>query len=317
MKLFFIAVYLSMKYIVLLFLMSAGIANGQNLQLQHNKKFSAEIKRIVVETGLDSNFKTDDTLPEHVAVAVIDLAGKRAVLAGVNIDSFIYPASIYKMYVAMEILKQINEGKYALNTSYIVRSPNDVDKSREVSFDPRPLLRSGDTVTINYLLDLMITRSDNAAANCLIDIAQRKNINATMLSYGWNGSEVTRKFLSRKFEDPGYDTIRGTQTNARHAAEFMYRVATKQLVNPWVSLQMKALLDRQLDKTKLAKGLPSNTMFSHKTGWWSFYTHDAGIVEDEKVKYVLVVFTPIKEWQMNGRMQLLAEKIHALMLSRH
>lgn len=43
-------------------------------------------------------------------------------------------------------------------------------------------------------------------------------------------------------------------------------------------------------------------MFSHKTGWWSFYTYDAGIVEDGKIKYVLVVFTPIKDGEMNGRM---------------
>jgi beta-lactamase class A len=163
----------------------------------------------------------------------------------------------------------------------------------------------------------MITRSDNSAANCLIDIAGRKNINQTMAENGWQGSEVTRKFLKRSLEDPGYDTIRGTQTNARHAAEFMYKVAANELINPWVSLQMKALLARQLDKTILAQGFPGLAMFSHKTGWWSFYTNDVGIVEDGKIKYVVALFTPIKESLMNGRMKLLAEKIHALITRRH
>jgi beta-lactamase class A len=288
---------------------------AQTVHLRTDKKLSASLQAIVQQTGLDSNFNVDEKLPEQISLAVINLNGKPCI-AGVNMDNFIYPASVYKMYVAMEVLKQVSEGKYPLSQFYIVRSPNDVDRTREVTADPRPLLRSGDTVTINYLLDLMITRSDNSAANCLIDIAGRKNINATMVANGWKGSEVTRKFLSRKMEDPGYDTIRGTETNARHTAEFMYRVQTNQLINPWVSMQMKALLARQLDKSKLAQGLPANTMFSHKTGWWSFYTHDAGIVEDGKVKYVLAVFTPVKENQQNGRLKLLAQKVHALMLQR-
>lgn len=310
------AVYLTMKFLFIIILLAAANTHAQTLHFRHDKKFSKALQAIVKESGLDSNFNVNEKLPEQVSIAVIDITGK-PVLAGVNIDNFIYPASVYKMYVAMEILKQVSEGRYALSRQHIVRAPNDVDRSREIAMDPRPLLRNGDTVTVNYLLDLMITRSDNSAANCLIDIAGRKNINETMLACGWKRSEVTRKFLPRRFEDPGYDSIRGTETCSRHAAEFMYRIASNQLINPWVSMQMKVLLGRQLDKSKLAQGLPANTMFSHKTGWWSFYTHDAGIVEDGNIKYVLAVFTPVKEEAMNGRMKLLAQKIHTLMLERH
>ena len=306
-----------MKLLFACLLLAAGAAKAQPLSFKQDKKMTLALERIVQEAGLDSSFKTDDKNPERVSVAVIDFSSKRPVLAGVHMDRFIYPASVYKMYVAMEVLQQVSEGKYALNKSYVIQSPNDVDRSKEISSDPRPLLRHGDTVTINYLLDLMITRSDNSASNCLIDIAGRKNINKTMLANGWQGSEVTRKFLSRKWEDPGYDTIRGTVTNARHAAEFMYRVATNQLVNPWVSMQLKSLLGRQLDKSKIAAGLPGNAMFSHKSGWWSYYTHDVGIVEDGRLRYVLAVFTPVKEGQLDGRMKLLAEKVHALMKGRH
>ncbi len=55
----------------------------------------------------------------------------------------------------------------------------------------------------------MITRSDNSAANCLIDKATRPEINKMIDDLGWSGSEVTRKFLKRKYEDPGDETIRG------------------------------------------------------------------------------------------------------------
>ena len=267
------------------------------------------------EAGLDSTWDVGEDGKEQISFAVIDLR-RKPVIGGVNISNFIYPASVYKMYVAMEVLKQVSHGEYSLFRQYIVHSPNDVDRSREVGFDPRPLLRDGDTVTVNYLLDLMITRSDNSAANCLIDIAGRKNINSSMQAYGWQGSEVTRKFLRRKFEDPGFDTIRSTVTNALHAADFMYRIQGGTLVDPWVSQQLKALLGRQLDTTKLSPGLPSNAMFYHKTGWWSYYTNDVGIVDDGRVKYIIALFTPVREMQARPRMKILSQKVYELMKQR-
>ncbi|MBA3673915.1 MAG: serine hydrolase, partial [Chitinophagaceae bacterium] len=207
--------------------------------------------------------------------------------------------------------------EYSLFRQYIVRSPNDVDKSREISFDPRPLLKNGDTVTVNYLLDLMITRSDNSAANCLIDIATRKRINKTMHDNAWQGSEITRKFLKRKFEDPGYDTVRSTETNALHAADFMFKIYKNELINPWVSMQMKALLGRQLDTTKLSKGLPAGAMFYHKTGWWSYYTHDAGIVDDGSVKYIIALFTPVTEDAVRTRLKEVSRRVYDLIKKRH
>ncbi|HSN08598.1 MAG TPA: serine hydrolase, partial [Hanamia sp.] len=230
------------------------------------KSFTDSLRQIVHEVNLDGIYDAGEDGMEKISFVVIDLNGRKPLLGGVNMENFIYPASLYKMYVAMEVLKQVSDGQYSLFRQYVVKSPNDVDQTREIRWDPRPLLRDGDTVTVDYLLDLMITRSDNSAANCLIDIAGRKNINETMHENGWYGSEVTRKYLTRKFEDPGYDTIRGTETCALHAADFMFKIYTNKLINPWVSQQMKVLLGRQLDTTKLSAGLPQNVMFYHKSG---------------------------------------------------
>jgi beta-lactamase class A len=284
---------------------------------KQSKKFDEQLKAVVREVGLDSTFDAGDDGKEQISFCVIDLTGKKPVIGGVNADNFIYPASVYKMYVAMETLKQVSNGEYSLYQSYVVKSPNDVDRSKEIDYDPRPLLKNNDTVTINYLLDLMITRSDNSAANCLIDVASRPRINQTMHQYNWYGSEVTRKFLRRTFEDPGYDTIIGTQTNALHAADFMYKIYSEQLVNPWVSRQMKSLLGRQLDTTKLSTGLPPSAMFYHKTGWWSVYTNDVGIVEDGNIKYIISVFTPVREELVRPRLKELSRKVHELIKKTH
>jgi len=284
---------------------------------KQSKKFNEQLKTIVHEVGLDSTYDAGDDGKEQISFAVIDLTGKKPVFGGVNADNFIYPASVYKMYVAMEVLKQVSNGEYSLYKTYVVKSPNDVDRSREIDYDPRPLLKNNDTVTINYLLDLMITRSDNSAANCMIDVATRPRITETMHQYNWYGSEVTRKFLKRSVEDAGYDTIKSTQTCALHAADFMYKIYSEQLVNPWVSKQIKALLGRQLDTTKLSTGLPSTAMFYHKTGWWSIYTNDVGIVEDGKIKYIISVFTPVTEEAVRPRLKELSAKVYALIKNLH
>ena len=123
---------------------------------------------------------------------------------------------------------------------------------------------------------------------------------------------MTRKFLKRQFEDPGYEKIRGTETCALHAADFMYRVFTNQLVNPWVSQQMKSFLARQLDTTKLAAGLPGGAMFYHKTGWFSYWTNDVGIVDDGTTRYVIACFLPLREEAVLGKMKELSRRVYEI-----
>src|SRR5438132_3528642 len=73
---------------------------------KQSKTFAAQLKAIVHEVGLDTTFDAGEDGKESISFAVIDLTGKKPVLGGVNADNFIYPASVYKMYVAMQVLKQ-------------------------------------------------------------------------------------------------------------------------------------------------------------------------------------------------------------------
>ena len=281
------------------------------------KCFNDSLLQIVHDVKLDGTYDAGEDGMQTISFAVIDLNGPKPLLGGVYMNHFIHPASVYKMYVAMEVLKQVSEEKYSLYKSYVVKSPNDVDRVSEIAWDPRPLLKDGDTVTVDYLLDLMITRSDNSAANCMIDIAGRKNINETIHENGWVGSEVTRKYLPRKFEDVGYDTVTSTVTSAVHAADFMYKIYKNQLVNPWVSQQLKVLLGRQLDTTKLSTGLPHTAMFYHKSGWWSYFTNDVGIVDDGQIKYIIALFTPIPEEKVRPAFKELSNRVYWLIKNMH
>src|SRR5699024_4512156 len=154
---------------------------------QQDPTLTDSLRVIIEEVGLDGQYDAGEDGSETISFAVIDLTGEEPVFGGVHAQNFIYPASVYKMYVAMEVLKQASQEKYSLYEPYVIEDPNIVDTAKEISHDPRPLLAAGDTVSVYYLLDLMITRSDNSAANAMIDIAGRPQINATMHRYGWEG----------------------------------------------------------------------------------------------------------------------------------
>lgn len=281
--------------------------------LAYDQNLTDSLYSIVREIGIDKTFDIGEHGTETISFAVIDLNSDPPRIGGVHMDNLIYPASVYKMYVAAEVLNQVNQGEYGLFDPVPVESPNDVDRRMSLRHDLRPVPKTGDTLTVHYLLDLMITTSSNTAANVLIDLATREKINGLMHRYGWHGSEVTRKFLPRRYEDPGYEDIRGTETSALHAADFLYRIYTNQLVNPWVSMQMMTLLGRQLDKSKLAAGFPPDAMFYHKSGWWSYWTNDAGIMDDGHTRFVIAAFLPIPQDDALPVFQVLGDRVYQLM----
>lgn len=203
-----------------------------------NKELSNKLTEIA--KGLKAN---------EVSLAVINL--KTQEIAGYNMDHFIYPASIYKVFVAAEVLRQVDTGQRKLEDLVEIKDSNEVDKDNPRFFpsgthrDRRPLLKAGQKVTVDYLLDLMLTRSDNTAANTLIDLVGREKINENIvITNGWNGSGITRKFLDRSKEDEKYKYSETTLSCGRHLAELFYKIETKNLINEWVSNKLKSYMRR-------------------------------------------------------------------------
>jgi hypothetical protein len=282
----------------------------------------------------------------EISLAVIDM--KTARIAGVSMDHFIYPASIYKIFIAAEMLRQVDAGERKLEDMVEVKDPNEVDKDNPKFFpksthrDHRPLLRAGDRVSLDYLLDLMLTRSDNTAANVLVDVADRESINRNIiLPNGWNGSEVTRKFLDRLQEEQEYRVSQITVSNARHLAEFFYKVEQGELVNPWVSHKLKEYMLRWKRDGRRGLSLPQFKDYYRKGGWleingykWNIwkgikaayqkgvaiirYSGDAGVVTGNNSHYAITVLTITKtKWPwVKFPMKRLSREIYQLMESR-
>ncbi len=198
---------------------------------------SQKFSKLLAENGFTKN---------EMGIAIVDLNESEPKIFGYNMEHFLYPASVYKIFIGAETLRRIEIGDFSLDQIVEIKSPNDVDKDTKLfPGDNRNLLNAGDKVKIDYLLDLMLTRSDNTASNVLIDLVGRENITNNIIhKYNWSGSEVTRKFLDRIKEDKPFRFSETTKTCARHIAEFFYLVEKDKLISPFVSQKLKEYMLR-------------------------------------------------------------------------
>lgn len=208
-------------------------------------------------------------LKQEIGLAIIDLKNSNPKIFGYNFDHFIYPASVFKIFIGAEVLRQIEIGIFSLNQEIEVKHPNDVDKDTKIfPGDNRNLLKAGDILTVDYLLDLMLSRSDNTASNTLIDLVGRESITENIVNkYGWKGSEFTRKFLDRIKEDKKFRYSETTKTCARHIAEFFYLVETDNLISAFVSQHLKDYMMKWNRSGNIGLSIPEHRSYYRKGGY--------------------------------------------------
>lgn len=180
-------------------------------------------------------------------------------------------ASIAKLYVMVEMERQRVEAGLDPEMRVRIRPENMTETWL-------PVLKAGDEVSVQRLVDLMITRSDNVATNTLMDVLGRQNINATMARLGWPDLQLNRKLGgAAPIPDPGYVGGRN-QVRADQVSDLLARIEEGRLITPEASARMKEILGRQMDNDKIPAALPPDARVYHKTGETSRVTHDTGIV---------------------------------------
>jgi hypothetical protein len=300
-----------------------------------DKNRSQKFSKILADHGFTKN---------EISVAVIDLNQTEPKIFGYNFDHFIYPASVYKIFIGAEVLRRIETGDFSLDQIVEIKSPNDVNKDARIfPGDTRKLLNTGDKVSIDYLLDLMLTRSDNTASNSLLDMVGYENITENIIhKNSWYGSEITRKFLDRLKEDKPYQFSSTTLSCARHLAEFFYLVEKERLISSFVSKKLKEYMLRVNRTGK--KGLWLESVYQeyyNKGGWletnlykynilsvvktilkngWAIirWSNDVGVVTGKKSKYVVALLSVNKSILPNSYfpIQKLAKIVYDFMEGR-
>jgi beta-lactamase class A len=145
------------------------------------------------------------------------------------------------------------------------------------------------TESLRAEVSAMIAISDNTAANQVASVVHPGSVNDTMAKLGLGGTHFVNLFNdARSSSNPGEN-----QTTPANMAKLLQLIASDQIVNPQVSSDIRALLARNADRSKLVRLLPADAQVSHKSGWYDGVANDVGIVSVDRVptRWVIAVFS--------------------------
>lgn len=217
--------------------------------------------------------------PGRVGIAIEDLA--TGMTSGVNAGASLPAASTIKIPVMVEVFKEMERGGLDLNSIVHLEA-----RDRDWGWGDMASARIGTPRTVKQLLWLMITQSDNTAANMLIRRVGRAKINATMIGLGLH-STYLGDYIRSETEAIRY----GLRTSPHDMVALLDRIARDTLVDPWSSREMLAILAGQKYNTLLPAPLPEDVKIAHKTGSLHDTLNDVGIVYRDREPYVIAVMT--------------------------
>ncbi len=222
----------------------------------------------------------------------------------INEKKEFHPASTIKISIMMELFRKASQGRVDLESEIPIKNrfPSliegnffSIDISDEAEEDLRNKI--GERIKLAELIELMITRSSNLAANILIELLDLKELSLFLRSIG-----IKQMTLNRGFEDiPAFEKGFNNTTTAFDLYKLIEYITTGDSWGEAVTAQMRNILLNQKINLMIPAGLPPNLKVAHKTGSISNLEHDAGVVYlSDKRSYILVILTEKLESNEHG-----------------
>ena len=246
------------------------------------------------DTGSDLLWKKLETRVDEIAnrldgvmgVAILDLTDGRVLLR--NADRVFPAASSIKIAILLELYRQDQEaragakGKARLDDIYTFDPKDLVEDSRIMAG-----LTAGVTRGTNRdLAQFMVTVSDNAATNVLIDRVGKDNVNAMLHSLGLSKTMLRRKMMDVAAARRGEENVATPQEMVRLLeAIYKEKVLDKQATAEFI---------KQLSTSKqsyIPRYLPENVQVANKPGELEAVRTDSGIVYAQNRPFAISVMT--------------------------
>lgn len=199
-----------------------------------------------------------------------------------NKNTRVPAASVIKIPIMAACFEAVEKGDMKLNQCVTLRSRHKVEGSGKLKY-----ACAGTKVSINRLMDLMITESDNTATNMLIQLFGFPYLNRYFKKIGLFNTSISRLMMDMKARKRGVENY----TTAKDMAIAIERMYKGQLVNKDVSEQCMGLLKKQKLRDRIPKKLPPNILVAHKTGLEKRVCHDVGIVYTPKGNFLVSALT--------------------------
>jgi beta-lactamase class A len=192
-------------------------------------------------------------------------------------------ASTVKIPIMIEIYRGIDLGTLSPDQSLTLTDADKTPGSGVLQY-----MHEGLPLTIDDLLSLMISISDNTATNMLIDLAGLDQINATMRGLGMTNSELNRKMKGVPSQPGDPENWATPDDYARVLATILDGTAASAVS----CSRMREMLGRQDNDRRIARYLPKTegVHWGSKTGTIGDATNDVGFIEVNGQRLILSFF---------------------------
>jgi len=285
--------------------------------LKEDPNLTESLQGILKKHKLDTPLKTKEGKSESVSLVVVDLFDPdNPVYGAINPHLKLKPAGMERIFIATAAMDRIVKGAYDLDTIIIVNEPNIVDFPA-LSYDLRPIIKVGDYESIILLIDFLLTRDDLTCANELIEIVSREKIAEFNETNGFNDTVVSKKYkVDPAIDFPKLTNLKDNSTSAYDVAKLFYMMYMTQILDDEKAELTRRYFRRSIFKGYMMDGLGEGSIFFHFSVSENGYTHEAGIVVQNKLSYIISLFTPLSEEKAKEIFPDLTYDIHCLIIDR-
>src|SRR5215208_1126865 len=202
---------------------------------------------------------------------------------GVRPDEQFFTASIIKLPIMVAVYRKVDEGELSFSQMIEIKDEDWAAGAGWLQWE-----KAGTRQTVGDLLLLMMTQSDNVAANALVrTLGGADHVNEVARSMGAEDTLLYQKVSSERGVVPALDnrsTPRDMATMMQQIAEG--KAASEKSCGYMIDLMHQDKLDWWLDA-----GLPPGVDAANKAGWLYRVYDEVGIVENDDRRYVIAILS--------------------------
>src|SRR5215213_6885774 len=202
---------------------------------------------------------------------------------GIRPDEEFFTASIIKVPIMVAVYRKVDEGELNFSQKTEIKEEDWAAGAGWLQWE-----KAGTKQTVGDLLLLMMTQSDNVAANALVrTVGGPEQVNKVARSMGAEDTLVYQKVSSERGAVPSLDnrsTPRDMVAMMRQIAQG--KAASEKSCGYMIDLMHEDRLDWWLDA-----GLPQGVDAANKAGWLYKVYDEVGIVEDDDRRYVIAILS--------------------------
>jgi beta-lactamase class A len=202
---------------------------------------------------------------------------------GIRPDEEFFTASIIKVPIMVAVYRKVDEGELSFSQQIEIKEEDWAAGAGWLQWE-----KAGTNQTVGDLLLLMMTQSDNVAANALVrTVGGPEHVNEVARSMGAEDTLVYQKVSSERGAVPSLDnrsTPRDMVAMMRQIAQG--KAASEKSCGYMIDLMHEDRLDWWLDA-----GLPQGVDAANKAGWLYKVYDEVGIVEADGHRYVIAILT--------------------------